>query len=195
MGRGLTVASGIWRELTGAGVAGPRPGCTNAQALAGPTSADRLGERPTVDVELEQLVAVDQDHRDPDPVLELERVIAVDVDLLVGERRALALCEDHLPGLVAQTASRARVHPDGRGHGPDATSADPRSHAQRAHSSFTGAGDTTTSTMEDADLLDLELHRRGGAGGRAAVGGRLRPHGRGGRGAALPGPRPNTVGP
>src|SRR5919197_320244 len=124
IGRRLTVASGIWRELTGARVAGPRPGCTNAQALAGPTSADRLGERPTVDVELEELVAVDQDHRDPDPVLELERVIAVDVDLLIGERRALALCEDHLPGLVAQTASRARVHPDGRGHGPDATSAD-----------------------------------------------------------------------
>src|SRR5919198_3043609 len=127
MGRRLTVASGIWRELTGARVAGPRSGCTNAQALAGPTSADRLGERPTVDVELEQLVAVDQNHRDPDPVLELERVIAVDDDLLVGERRALALCEDHLPGLIAQTASRARVHPDGRGHGPDATSADPGS--------------------------------------------------------------------
>src|SRR5439155_8622797 len=74
-------------------------------------AAERAGERGGIDRQLEALLPIDLDHRDPDAVLELERVVARDVDLLEGERCPLAFGENDLARLVTEPAAWPRVHP------------------------------------------------------------------------------------
>src|SRR5215217_31326 len=70
------------------------------------------GERDRVDRDLERLLAVDRDDRDPDPVLDLERVVGLDVDLLELERCPGALGEHDLPSLVAEVTAGAGIEDD-----------------------------------------------------------------------------------
>ena len=77
-------------------------------------------ETSGVDRELEGLLTVDEDHRDPDPVLELERIVGLDVHLLERERRPFTLSEEHLAGVVAEVAPGSREQDDGP-HGGEGT--------------------------------------------------------------------------
>src|SRR5436305_8307060 len=135
-----TVASGIARLG-----ASERPFPLTCVAYRRLSGSDRGAEGRRIDRDLEQLVAVDRDDGDPDPVLPDQRVVALDVDLDEVEGRRPADVIDHAAGLVAQVTAVARIQDDA-GH---------------------GCQDTDAMAVQDTDD-DLGLHRRLAAGDRTA---------------------------
>lgn len=78
--------------------------------------SELAAELAGVDRHLEDLLAVDRDDGHAQTVGALELQVVVDQDLLELERDLLADGEQHVAGLVAEVAGRARVQRDG-GHG------------------------------------------------------------------------------
>ena len=98
------------RMLMRGSLAEIRDAFTSARARsAGHLSSQQAGEPSGVDGDLEGLLSVDIDHRDPDPVLELEILVGLDVDLLELEptaprdRTLAATCRGGITGASTDT--------------------------------------------------------------------------------------------
>ena len=66
---------------------------------------DDPGQLARVDLELEPLLSVDLDHRDPDAVLALQVLVVLDVNLLQLERMILLFGDQDPTGLVTEVTT------------------------------------------------------------------------------------------